>query len=104
MSTAIACCPFQRSTIVLALPWATSDEGGLAAFFEQDMSNPPLVRAGLKSRGKPMVTDGVQREGRMRRWHPMIDNYIEDGLRRDGRSTGVLDPHRVVGSVAASGG
>ena len=68
---------------------------GLAAVFEQDMDNLPLVQAGLKSMGKTTVTYGQYQEGRIRRWHRLIDHYIERGLARDGQTSAQLDAHRV---------
>lgn len=68
---------------------------GLADVFEQDMSNIPYVQQGLKSTGKKTVTYGNYMEGRIRHFHKMIDKYIEEGLKADGRSLDELAPHRV---------
>lgn len=68
---------------------------GLADVFEQDMSNVPFVQQGLKSTGKKTVTYGNYQEGRIRHIHKMIDKYIEEGLKADGRSTDELDKFRV---------
>jgi hypothetical protein len=68
---------------------------GLAHVFEQDMSNIPYVQQGLKSSGKKTVTYGNYMEGRIRHFHKMIDAYIEEGLKADGRSADELAPHRV---------
>lgn len=91
--------PDAAPTSVLSLdqPWSDAPGiGGLAAVFEQDMSNLPMVQAGLKSIGKTTVTFGRYQEGQIRRWHQLIDTHIEAGLRADGRPTDHLDPHRVV--------
>lgn len=69
--------------------------GALADVFEQDMANLPQVQRGLKSAGKTGVSLGTYQEGRIRKWHRMIDDYIEAGLRASGRSTTELDPYRV---------
>jgi hypothetical protein len=34
-------------------------------------------------------------EGKLRHFQKMLDIYIEEGLRADGKSLDVLDPHRV---------
>jgi phenylpropionate dioxygenase-like ring-hydroxylating dioxygenase large terminal subunit len=68
---------------------------GLADVFEQDMSNVPYVQQGLKSSGKKTVTYANYMEGKLRHFHKMLDIYIEEGLRADGKSLDVLDPHRV---------
>jgi hypothetical protein len=59
------------------------------------MSNVPFVQQGLKSNGKKTVTYANYMEGRLRHFHKMLDTYIEAGLRADGKSLDVLDPHRV---------
>lgn len=87
------------SVLALDQPWSDAPGmGGLAPVLEQDMANLPLVQAGLKSRGKPTVTFSSYQEGRLRRWHRLIDTHIEAGLRADGRPTECLDPHRVIAS------
>jgi hypothetical protein len=63
--------------------------------FEQDMSNVHYVQQGLKSSGKKTVTYANYMEGKLRHFHKMLDIYIEEGLRADGKSLDVLDPHRV---------
>jgi len=68
---------------------------GLADVFEQDMSNVPYVQQGLKSSGKKTVTYANYMEGKLRHFHKMLDIYIEEGLRADGKSLDVLDPYRV---------
>lgn len=83
--------------VVLSLEdqWADSPAmGSLAAVFEQDMANLPKVQAGLKSKGKTTVSPGQYQEGRFRHWHRLIDQFIEDGLRADGRDVAELAPFR----------
>jgi phenylpropionate dioxygenase-like ring-hydroxylating dioxygenase large terminal subunit len=69
--------------------------GGLAAVFEQDMSNLWRVQAGLKSSGKRTVTFGNYQENRLRGWHRLLDAYITEGLRRDSRPLDELAPFAV---------
>jgi phenylpropionate dioxygenase-like ring-hydroxylating dioxygenase large terminal subunit len=96
--------PIQRLT--LEQTWHEA-EGmrGLADVFAQDMANLPRVQAGLKSTGKRGVSFGLYQETRMRMHHRLVDRFIDDGLRRDGRSENELDPWRVpgVGSERSSG-
>jgi hypothetical protein len=70
---------------------------GLADVFEQDMANLPKVQAGLKSTGKRGVSFGLYQETRLRMHHRLMDRFIEEGLRRDGRSENELDPWRTPG-------
>ena len=85
--------PLQR--VQLEQSWHEADEmGQLADVFEQDMANLPKVQAGLKSKGKRGVSFGLYQETRMRMHHRMIDERVDAGLARDGRSTTELDPFR----------
>jgi hypothetical protein len=56
------------------------------------------VQAGLKSKGKRGVSFGLYQETRMRMHHRLVDRFIDEGLRRDGRSENELDPWRVPGA------
>lgn len=87
--------PAPQQRLTLEQTWKDADDmGQLADVFEQDMANLPRVQAGLKSRAKAGVSFGLYQETRMRMHHRMIDEYIERGLVRDGRSTTELDPWR----------
>lgn len=86
--------PVQR--LGLDASWHDAEAmGALADVFEQDMANLPLVQRGLKSRAKRGVSLGAYQEGRIRKWHRMIDSHIDAGLRSAGRSASELDPYRV---------
>jgi phenylpropionate dioxygenase-like ring-hydroxylating dioxygenase large terminal subunit len=88
--------PQQRLT--LEQSWKEAEGmAGLADVFEQDMANLPKVQAGLKSTGKRGVSFGLYQETRLRMHHRMMDRFIEQGLRRDGRSENELDPWRTPG-------
>ncbi len=88
--------PTQRLT--LEQSWKEAEGmAGLADVFEQDMSNLPRVQAGLKSTGKRGVSFGLYQETRMRMHHRLIDRFIDEGLRRDGRAENELDPWRTPG-------
>jgi len=88
--------PAPTTTLSLDQAWSEAPGmGGLAAVFEQDMSNLPRVQAGLKSTGKPTVSFGGYQEGRLRHFHRLIDRYILEGLERDGRDRSEVEPFLV---------
>lgn len=72
--------------------------GGLAAVFEQDMSNLHRVQAGMHSTGRPDVIFGNYQEARLKMFHRWIDARIVEGLERDGD-----DPRRVAPFVVPAG-
>jgi len=59
--------------------WTTAEElGGLAAVFDQDMSNLQFVQEGLHSSGTGLVNFGRYSEMRIRKLHHMLDRYMNN--------------------------
>jgi phenylpropionate dioxygenase-like ring-hydroxylating dioxygenase large terminal subunit len=88
--------PAECTVLTLEQAWSEAPGmGGLAAVFEQDMSNLHRVQAGLKSSGKRTVSFGNYQEARLRGWHRLLDAYITRGLHADGRSPDELAPFAV---------
>jgi len=77
-------------------PWSDAPGiGTLGAVLAQDMANLPRVQAGLKSTGDRMVRFGNYQEGRLRMLHGTIDQFILEGLARDGRPRSLVEPYLV---------
>ena len=88
--------PCKPVRLTIDQEWSESPGmGSLAAVFAQDMDNLPRVQAGLKTIGKKTVSFARYQEGRLRHMHRLTDQYIDEGLKADGRSTAALDPFRI---------
>ncbi len=88
--------PAPTTHLTLEQRWKEAPRmAGLADVFEQDMANLPRVQAGLKSTAKPTVSFSNYQEARLRKFHRVIDAYVDAGLQAAGRDTAELDPYRV---------
>jgi hypothetical protein len=66
--------------LTLEQPWSDAPElGGLAAVFEQDMSNLPFVQQGLHCSKNGQVQLGDYQEIRIRQFHQTMEKYISGG-------------------------
>jgi len=70
--------PMAPSRLDITQSWTEAPAlGRLGWVFDQDVSNAPLVQAGLKASGKRRVSLGNYQEIRIRHFHATLDRYLQ---------------------------